>query len=631
MKNFLLLLTISLSSTLFSQQETIQEENNNSKIIKNQVISAKNAVVIWEEDFSGGFPSGWSTYSLNTGAGNNGAASPGNTAECPWKHSFQGSWGYWNSVGTSGGNPTGPAAPINSTTASNGFLISDIDSANHWNGNPGSSSGSSYHFIESYFTTSAIDLSGFTNVSLEFEHSFRLNNSVDLSVSVSVDSINWTTYNVQGNATNNQASADPEILSLNISSVASNSATTYIKIGWNARVYFWMIDDMKIVETPDNKLDLTEITHGGWYTTPTSEGFGLDYTLTPLNQAIENPFTFEGIVANLGALNQTTHINVEVTDNVGLNVFSSISADSLMSAQDTNIFVAIDKFTPSYISQYDYKIWASSPDTISDTMENTFFVTENIYARDDGTDYSEYGLGRSCGGMVIGTYFDIYDTDDLSSLSVFIKDNSVPGAMIYAVIYEIDPSTNDKIFLTQSDDYSITSSDLGGWATISFDDDFQMIPGTYMAAVGSYANPVDTSILGMSQYTYATTCYIQKNGCLSSGQTYGNWYWLSRVPMVRMNFAIVSSFNNSQKSEEVYSVYPNPSNGILHVDIANDKSETYYISITNIIGEEVFSKQVITSGFYSDRIPLEKLEDGVYMVNIISKLHSFTDRIIINK
>ena len=108
---------------------------------------------------------------------------------------------------------------------------------------PGSSSGNSYHYIESYFTTSSIDLTGWANVSLEFEHSFRLNNSVNLTVAVSVDSINWTTYNVQGNATNNQASADPEYLSLNISPVAGNSPTAYIRIGWNARVLF--LDDRR--------------------------------------------------------------------------------------------------------------------------------------------------------------------------------------------------------------------------------------------------------------------------------------------------------------------------------------------------------------------------------------------------
>ena len=54
--------------------------------------------------------------------GNSGSL-PGNTAECPWKYSTVGSWGYWN---TNQGQSTAPA--INSTTSFNGFLISDIDS-----------------------------------------------------------------------------------------------------------------------------------------------------------------------------------------------------------------------------------------------------------------------------------------------------------------------------------------------------------------------------------------------------------------------------------------------------------------------------------------------------------------------
>ena len=37
-----------------------------------------------------------------------------------------------------------------------------------------------HNLLKIYFTTSAIDLSGFPCVGLEFEHSFRLNNSVNL-------------------------------------------------------------------------------------------------------------------------------------------------------------------------------------------------------------------------------------------------------------------------------------------------------------------------------------------------------------------------------------------------------------------------------------------------------------------
>ncbi len=625
MKKSLLLLFAVFSFSVFAQEECL-DANNSSKIIKNDIRSDKSAVVIWSEDFGGGFPSGWNSYTVNTGAGNSGA-SAGNTATAPWKHSMVGSWGYWNSVGTSGGNPTGPATAINSTTSANGFLISDIDSANHWNGNSGASSGSSYHFIESYFTTSSIDLSGYANVSLEFEHSFRLNNSIDLTVSISTDSINWTSYNVQGNATNNQASADPEYLSLNISAVAGNSATAYVKVGWNARVYFWMLDDMKIVETPDNKIDLSETSFGGWYTTPTTNGFGLEYTLIPMKQIIANPYTFEGEVTNLGALNQTAHINVNVLDESSSSVFTTISADSILFPQDTMIFVGQNKFTPNSTGLYTFDTWASSVDTISDTMSSFSAVTDNVYGRDNGTMSSSYELGRSCGGMIVGSYFDVYDTDDLASLSVYMKDNSVPGALIYAMIYEIDDS-NDKIYLAQSDDYAITANDLNNWTTISFDDDFSLVPGTYMAAIGSYASPIDTSVIAMAQYTYPTTCYIQKNGCLTGTQSFGSWYWLSRAPMIRMNFAVVSSIEENIFEGKI-SVYPNPTNGILNLDMMGVTPSEYQIKITNILGEIIYVSSENISGIYNDVIDLSSFGKGTYVIQIKNKESVFTDKIVI--
>tara|TARA_B110000879_G_scaffold92686_1_gene126898 strand:- start:196 stop:2076 length:1881 start_codon:yes stop_codon:yes gene_type:complete len=625
MKKSLLLLFAVFSFSVFAQEECL-DANNSSKIIKNDIHSDKSAVVIWSEDFGGGFPSGWNSYTVNTGAGNSGA-SAGNTATAPWKHSMVGSWGYWNSVGTSGGNPTGPATAINSTTSANGFLISDIDSANHWNGNSGASSGSSYHFIESYFTTSSIDLSGYANVSLEFEHSFRLNNSIDLTVSISTDSINWTSYNVQGNATNNQASADPEYLSLNISSVAGNSATAYVKVGWNARVYFWMLDDMKIVETPDNKIDLSETSFGGWYTTPTTNGFGLEYTLIPMKQIIANPYTFEGEVTNLGALNQTAHINVNVLDESSSSVFTTISADSILFPQDTMIFVGQNKFTPNSTGLYSFDTWASSVDTISDTMSSFSAVTDNVYGRDNGTMSSSYELGRSCGGMIVGSYFDVYDTDDLASLSVYMKDNSVPGALIYAMIYEIDDS-NDKIYLAQSDDYAITANDLNNWTTISFDDDFSLVPGTYMAAIGSYASPIDTSVIAMAQYTYPTTCYIQKNGCLTGTQSFGSWYWLSRAPMIRMNFAVVSSIEENIFEGKI-SVYPNPTNGILNLEMMGVNPSEYQIKITNILGEIIYVSTKNISGIYNDVIDLSSFGKGTYVIQIKNKESVFTDKIVI--
>ena len=304
--------------------------------------------------------------------------------------------------------------------------------------------------------------------------------------------------------------------------------------------YYSEKSTLSINELIENNLELVEANYGGWYTTPIANGFGLEYTMTPLNQAIANPYTFEGIVTNTGGNDQLTKLNIEVFDDLGSSVFTSSSADSMILAQDVNcnmdtvIFVANNKFTPSSAGTYSFNTWASSLDTSSVILSSDAIVTDSIYSRDDGVDYSEYGLGRSCGGMIIGSYFDIYSADDVTSISVFLRDNSVVGSKIFVELYEID-SNNDKLMLTQSDDYTLLSSDLGNWVDVKLVNPYNVAPGSYMAAVGGYQHAFDTTIVGMSQYTWPTTCYIQKNGCLNSGQTFGSWYWLSRVPMIRIN------------------------------------------------------------------------------------------------
>ena len=89
---------------------------------------------------------------------------------------------------------------------------------------------------------------------------------------VSNNNVTWTTYTVQGANVNNSYSGNPDTVKINISSVAGNQPTVYIKIGWNARVYCWMIDDMKITEAEAN--DLTMKSHY-------FETLGLPYYKTP--------------------------------------------------------------------------------------------------------------------------------------------------------------------------------------------------------------------------------------------------------------------------------------------------------------------------------------------------------------
>ena len=62
---------------------------------------------------------------------------------------------------------------------------------------------------------------------------------------------------------------------------------------------------------------------------------------------------------------------------------------------------------------------SSSPDTESDTIYDYTVVTNGIFGRDNNIVDGKWGLGRSCGGMVLGVKYDILDDDTLFNSSTY--------------------------------------------------------------------------------------------------------------------------------------------------------------------------------------------------------------------
>ena len=98
--------------------------------------------------------------------------------------------------------------------------------------------------------------------------------------------------------------------------------------------YFWMIDDIELIETPDHLLDLSSETYGGWWVGYQSTGdLGIDYTFNPLNQAAANPYRFEAVVANNGAASQTNvTLHIDVSDISGNPIWNTTSNPMTLNA-----------------------------------------------------------------------------------------------------------------------------------------------------------------------------------------------------------------------------------------------------------------------------------------------------------
>ena len=633
-KNLLCVLALFISTAVFgqilcSEERQLEQQFDNKAIfhLESAVKESSSSVIIWEEDFSGGFPQNWSTHTSNTQSG---------IATCPWAWSTDGTWGYWN-----GQNGLSPSNAITSTSASNGFLTSDTDSANHYS--YGQPSGTTYEYIASYFTTDAIDLSMYPAVSLEFEHLFRYNNLTNPSftpptVYVSTDSISWTEYLVNNNTADNTQSSNPASEIINITTVAGNQPTVYIRFGWVSRCYYWMVDDIKIIKTPDNLLVCNEEAIGGWWIDyQTVGGLGQDYSFYPINQAIANPYAFEAVLKNNGASTQSATLNVDVKNAAGANVFSTISNSLILAPAEQDTVAGITAFTPNSTGLYNIEMWGVADSagngtvyTYTDTANKMTTVTDYVYGKDNGTTSGYWRLNRVSpipGGLEVSSSYDIYVDTDLYSVDVHISDWSIPGAEVYVVLYEEDLSGGDPIPLAQSDNYSIKITDRGAWVNIPFLTPQSLTAATkmYRIAVGSNIHPTDTvgvDVRSAAGY-YSSDGLFDKDAILTNSTSGPRWYTISQIPMLRMNFEPVNVSVNGYK-ESVFNIYPNPTDGVFYFDV--EEPGSYDINVYNVLGAKIISKAVHT---LNNHIDLSDCNKGIYTVELISENGIYTDRLVI--
>lgn len=567
---------------------------------------------LWEEDFGGGFPAGWAVDNVT---GNN-----------SWKWTTNGSHGYWN-----GTNATGYADPISSTTAANGFLISDVDSANHFSfGQP---SGTTYQFQESYFATNAIDLgASYSSLLLQFEQSFRFNNSVDLNVQVSPDSVNWTTYTVQGAVGNNTTSADPALANVNISAAVGSSQTVYLRIGWNARVYFWMIDDMKIVQGQDNDLELTKAYHGDIV-------LDFQYSKIPLEQASE--MVIGAIVTNLGGITQTNvAVNYDIKRN-GTSVSNgSFPFPSSISAAVSDTVWYSTGFTPSQYGDYSVEMTVSA-DNADENLSNQsgvsmFEITDSIFAHDYDDNFTVQVWGQATNGVANAyghgnLFVPANNGSTIHAVDVAFGSNTNWNRSIIAEVHEIGANIQDIVDSYQTV-YDIVESDVNGgsnffFKTIVFDDEVQMNAGTgYIIALQSEGGTDSLWVLGNTgDEDFSTVLY----GPYGTGGAI-NWYngW-NHTPAIRMRINAEPAGVTEKTYNAAFAVYPNPAKENINI-VSNFDNKITQVSLVDLEGKIIRTWSASkNAGASSLNFDVSGLSPGVYFVNISSETVLKVEKLII--
>ena len=137
--------------------------------------------------------------------------------------------------------------------------------------------------------------------------------------------------------------------------------------------------------------------------------------------------------------------------------------------------------------------------------------------------------------------------------------------------------------------------------------------GTY-SGTGVNSNVFDPLVPGIGTY-YITYTY-SSGACVRSD---------SAAIIVDLCIGIANNSNNNN-----IAIYPNPTNGVITIEIANTNSSELIISVSDIQGREVYNtidKNIVAG--YSKQISLEHLAKGIYYIKLQNGEHSNYQKLII--
>ena len=647
---FAISLTISAFAQIDSQGltvENIKKAKTNLELNSNK-FTASTLLPIWSEDFANGIPTTWENSTV------------------PWVYRGT-STSPNNQVGGQGaysGISNSPSTnnPISSPTASNGFLIFDSDYYDN-NGVAGAFGTGSYptpHNGE--LLTDMIDLSSYSDVTLKMNSYFRTY-AGQAFIDFYVSGVFQERLQVHTNlAVNESSSIDEVILSRIPFSVVGNSdvqmsfvfeGSTNSNNGFSG-YYFWQMDDLELIETPLNMIEIEDVVVGGFwldYSNYTGSGLntiiGLDYTVTPTSQLANHPYVIEGVLRNSGANDQLSTLKYEVYgaagSYLGASIPTNVNANSATNTMDSMVVAANPPLSP-VVGAYGVSIWAESDSSgvitnTSDTVIKGIEISDYIYAKDNGTDIN----GDPAGNWIVGgpedqwhftTRFEMYADEQLTSLRVYISDESVAGAEIKAVVYELDTTISNAdggvILLNESDNYTITTQDLGAWVDILFDSPVDLYNGyAYEVGIAGFVHPTDSAFIGtsgLSMYNGEHSVFDEfgLNPNDAANQGVPTWYYLTRTPMVRMNFDPSSVSAVSDVKQTIFNTYPNPTNGIFIIELG--EVAKYDVRVNNVLGQTVLS--TVTNGI-NTTIDLSAFDKGIYTVELKDENAIYTEKVII--
>jgi hypothetical protein len=511
--------------------------------------------------------------------------------------------------------------PINSTSAANGWATFDSD--NYCSGDQ----------IADMTNTTAINCTGHPAVNLKYQEYYR--RYIDSTfVLVSNDNVNWTTFSVHSAFANNTATANPANVTINISSVAANQATVWVRFQFYSPSslgtgsgcgYAWEIDDVSVEDIPDHDIALVP-------------KFPSPYTEIPKSQAVLQPIALSARINNLGGNTETnvgfTAYVFEIHGGTPTLVFGPTPTNtqaSLLPNDTTTTTLTAGNFNLTDTGVYAFLYIASMTNTdengLNDTLLNFIIVTDSMYAKDyaDIDGMLSGAIGANTNTIDLAQDFQIFSATQVRSATFYLG-FATPGDQLKVSIYNCNASGVPTTVAGTTPNYTITTADTNNWVTVNFTAPIAVGVGKFAIAL-TQLSTVDNIALAYTDnvYTPATGFYRTPAGSGAWTSLDGSTFHIAYI--LRPNIAIPVGIDENSFSSNIY-LYPNPANGKVYIHNGNQAHSDYTLSVFNNLGALVYSKSY--DNFVNEVIDFSDMSNGVYTFQLKSVDNIVTKSLVIS-
>ncbi|MCB0802724.1 MAG: T9SS type A sorting domain-containing protein [Flavobacteriales bacterium] len=644
-KNYALLSGLILASSIgFAQGVSNKTEEVKAKLTEDVsstigFVSTKNTKdvqlkaigdTLYRQTFANQIPAGW-VAANNAGGSNN--------------------WIWSNSA--PGGQYSSTIAPINSTSKSDGFMVlpSDLYNTPFPGGTPVG--------MDATITSPAISIPATASVILQWEQSSRYccSGSDELVVEVSTDNLTWTTYDaVFGRGANttvpSPTSAAAEVARINVSAQFANQTTVYVR--WRqtgATHYYWMIDDVMLLEGAGDAMELTDYTINF---ADTSAEYNPVHTIVP--QLAMNELSFIGNTFNAGS-NTQTGVGLEVAIVQDSTYFgmpgagvvdlkSTMLSGSVPSLQRDEIYVGkyLNTGDGYYTANFRVLSAAQNQNPSAAIGSQSFIVSDTILGKDRAPYTGIAGPGNYVGGGLDGdmwaTMMTIGDVPTApnpvcSSISILVPNTqTVVGSSFQPRLWLANDTSSSLAglvgTLVGSSPFSTTidTTMLGTWITVPLIPAVNITKGvpyyvgweqTGGASTGAEFAAARSVSMEAVQPDYTTLLFVG-----------GSWGWVKQLAAVRINLGnLYVGIDSKESTESNFSVYPNPSNGDLKINVISPKASNYTVNVRNVLGQVVYTNTLSVNGTKTMNLDLSGADKGVYFVTLQNGSERLVKKVIL--